>query len=349
MAQRLQFRTNFASEDYDIELHALYNDASPLYTEASVPERSNVPGVYRSILITESFTGYHIVHVLDQTPTVVDNQFVYLTGVADAEHHCNRDLGALQASLGQGSGGTAVVVTVLETDSDPVVSANVWITSDSAGTVIVAGSQITDTAGQITILLDIGTTYYIWVRKVGWESVLGTSFVAATTLSVTSDPLTASAYYSSRLDMDLAYGAGNIDIWADTLSTKTATHINDRVNWANLMAKTWIDARLARGRYEVPFTSPYPTIITLLAGHLAGQLLYDTRRVADSDGSDNIAQQRKDVMLWFTQIQSGQLKLLTSAGTELALESEVSPKIHKVVEPIITRDDLSYPFTLSDS
>lgn len=59
-----------------------------------------------------------------------------------------------------------------------VADASVWITSDEAGTIIVAGALETDSAGLVTFLLDAGLTYYLWVQKDGINSIQAQEFVA---------------------------------------------------------------------------------------------------------------------------------------------------------------------------
>lgn len=60
----------------------------------------------------------------------------------------------------------------------PVADADVWLTSDAAGTNTVAGTLQTDSAGEVTFLLDPGVTYYVWAQKDGAMSISGTAYVA---------------------------------------------------------------------------------------------------------------------------------------------------------------------------
>lgn len=56
--------------------------------------------------------------------------------------------------------------------------ANAWITSDAAGTILVAGTLVTDSNGNAVFLLDSGNTYYMWLSKDGINSVQGEEFTA---------------------------------------------------------------------------------------------------------------------------------------------------------------------------
>jgi hypothetical protein len=86
---------------------------------------------------------------------------------------------------GGGGGGSAVgtgadLCTITITDSGtnlPIADADVWITSDSAGTAVIAGTLQTNSNGQATFLLDAGTTVYLWMQKDGENSILGDPFV----------------------------------------------------------------------------------------------------------------------------------------------------------------------------
>jgi hypothetical protein len=90
----------------------------------------------------------------------------------------NIDFGALQkaslaaAALAAVGGGGAIswVYTLTETGTGaPIADADVWATTDSAGTNVVASGR-TDVNGEVTFLLDAGT-YYIWRQKSGWNFI----------------------------------------------------------------------------------------------------------------------------------------------------------------------------------
>jgi hypothetical protein len=65
-----------------------------------------------------------------------------------------------------------------ESNGLPVADADVWITSDSAGTNRVAGALQTNSSGNVTFLLDAGSTYYVWMQKDGQNSIRGQAYVA---------------------------------------------------------------------------------------------------------------------------------------------------------------------------
>jgi hypothetical protein len=67
-----------------------------------------------------------------------------------------------------GAGATAKTYTLTLADgTTPIADAQVWVTSDSAGTIILA-SGTTNASGQVTFYLDAGTVY-IWRQKSGYD------------------------------------------------------------------------------------------------------------------------------------------------------------------------------------
>lgn len=63
-------------------------------------------------------------------------------------------------------------------DGNAVADVSVWITLDSSGLNVVAGTLTSNGAGRVTFLLTAGATYYLWAEKVGKVSIQGRGFVA---------------------------------------------------------------------------------------------------------------------------------------------------------------------------
>lgn len=61
-----------------------------------------------------------------------------------------------------GSGSTAYTIAIHDELANDIVGAEVWITSDVAGTSVIAGTLITNDNGEVTFMLDPGTTVYVW-------------------------------------------------------------------------------------------------------------------------------------------------------------------------------------------
>ena len=67
-----------------------------------------------------------------------------------------------------GSGAISFPITVNDEDSNPIDGVEVWVTTDSAGTNVVAGTLSTDALGLTTFMLDAGS-YYVWRQKSGYN------------------------------------------------------------------------------------------------------------------------------------------------------------------------------------
>lgn len=65
----------------------------------------------------------------------------------------------------KGAGSVQHEVTITA-DGQPVDGAEVWVTTDSDGQYVVAGTLYTDAFGKATFMLDPGS-YYLWVQKAG--------------------------------------------------------------------------------------------------------------------------------------------------------------------------------------
>lgn len=65
-----------------------------------------------------------------------------------------------------GSGAISQVFTIRDDASVPIDGCEVWISTDLAGTNVVAGTSSTDAFGNVTFLLDAGT-YYLWRQLAG--------------------------------------------------------------------------------------------------------------------------------------------------------------------------------------
>jgi hypothetical protein len=76
-----------------------------------------------------------------------------------------------------GSGAISHEVTITE-GGDPSDGAEVWVTTDSSGLNIVAGTLTTDAFGNATFMLDAGT-YYLWTQKSGVNFTNPTSFTVS--------------------------------------------------------------------------------------------------------------------------------------------------------------------------
>lgn len=99
--------------------------------------------------------------------------------------------GSIAVALGQSAidqiGGVALpaagsdqcTLTITDDDSDdPIADADVWISTDADGAVIVAGTKQTNDDGEVLFLLDAGLEYFLWMQKAGTNPINGRSFTA---------------------------------------------------------------------------------------------------------------------------------------------------------------------------
>ena len=78
-----------------------------------------------------------------------------------------------------GPGADPVTITITDSETHLAIpDAQVWISSDSGGDIVIAGYLTTNSSGQVTFYLDAGVTYYLWMQKDGHASINGESFVA---------------------------------------------------------------------------------------------------------------------------------------------------------------------------
>ena len=78
-----------------------------------------------------------------------------------------------------GAGAIAYTVTLLQPGTiTPIAGAEVWVTSNSAGTTVVAGVLLTNSSGQSTFMIDAGS-YYLWVQAPGWNFTNPQAFVVS--------------------------------------------------------------------------------------------------------------------------------------------------------------------------
>jgi hypothetical protein len=96
---------------------------------------------------------------------------------ATAGHQTSGTTGRALTDSGGGGGGIAgpgalertIGVTV---GGNPLQGASIWVATDAGGANVIAGPLVTDSFGEVTVLLDAGT-YYAWVRLDGYAAIVG--------------------------------------------------------------------------------------------------------------------------------------------------------------------------------
>jgi len=115
--------------------------------------------------ITYDTDGCYLVP-LDATDTNTLGPFT--VSVSDAATHLPVIKEYIVGISTTGEGSTATVVTVVDGSSNPLDGAEVWVTTDLAGTNTVAGTLVTSGSGTVTFYLDAGT-YYAWKQLSGYN------------------------------------------------------------------------------------------------------------------------------------------------------------------------------------
>lgn len=82
---------------------------------------------------------------------------------------------AISAVGGLSGAGAEEHEMTIDDGSNPIDGAEVWVSTDLAGTNVVAGTLTTDASGNVTFMLDAGS-YYAWVQKAGYNFSNPTSF-----------------------------------------------------------------------------------------------------------------------------------------------------------------------------
>ena len=83
----------------------------------------------------------------------------------------------LVAGLGlAGAGSTHYEITVQTSGSVAISGVEIWISTDAAGSNIVAGVLHTNDVGKVTFMLDSGVTYYMWRDHPDYQWTNPTSF-----------------------------------------------------------------------------------------------------------------------------------------------------------------------------
>lgn len=127
------------------------------------------PGNYTCCVFSYDNGTYNPFGVFERVTVTSDvNEIIETRDVVNVEQ-----IGS--SNMGSGSDICTMNITV---SGNPVADADVWITSDSTGNVVVAGTRQTDSNGNVKFLLDHGSTYYLWMQKDGVESIDGEEFVA---------------------------------------------------------------------------------------------------------------------------------------------------------------------------
>lgn len=128
-------------------------------------DATNAPGVYRLDFPDAAFASGvpYVIGSLKFTGVIEESTLVRLETVGTTA----------------GAGAITTTVTVTNSVSSlPIEGVRVWVTTDSAGSNVTAGSLTTDSAGQVIFYLNAGT-YYFWRSAANYTATNPTTAVIA--------------------------------------------------------------------------------------------------------------------------------------------------------------------------
>lgn len=98
------------------------------------------------------------------------------------------------------------------------------------------------------------------------------------------EPSTVTGAYHDREDIESYYGADNVAIWADLDNDQDATKIANRIQTVITRTESFVNSRLRRSRYTIPFSGTIPEEIIEVCSLLSGARLYEPRSNDDFTG-----------------------------------------------------------------
>ena len=120
--------------------------------------------------------------------------------------------------------------------------------------------------------------------------------------------------YAVQADIEAYFGRQNVRKWADLDNSRDDTIIAARIVLAAANATAEIDADLRGGPLAIPITlSPTPTIIVRICAYLAGDELYNARRIENQAETEVelplVSSARREAENLMARIMAGELRL----------------------------------------
>ena len=152
-------------------LTSAYDAAKTAATQTSVDDLPTNSELATALAgITASVDQQDIADALLLAPSGAAASGSAMDGLANILEDTGTTIPAAIAGIGglAGSGAISFPVTINDEDSNPIDGVEVWVSTDSAGTNVVAGTLSTDALGLATFMLDAGA-YYVWRQKSGYN------------------------------------------------------------------------------------------------------------------------------------------------------------------------------------
>jgi phage gp36-like protein len=96
----------------------------------------------------------------------------------------------------------------------------------------------------------------------------------------------ASSSYCEYNDLYLTYGKDNVHKWSDLQNDEDFDDICERMDWAIAKATNYINGRLRKARYAIPFETAPQDVVDMCAA-FAGEELFNSRRIGDEEEEIN--------------------------------------------------------------
>ena len=143
-------------------------------TASTTPDQQHIPAIW---VVQKGGTEYLDASVASRLPTasytapssVTSLQADVTTILGRTDVATSTRLASSAYAPATGSGSSTYVVTILQPDGlTAIEGCAVWISTDSAGATVVAGTLYTSAAGVATFTIDPGA-YYLWRQLGGWN------------------------------------------------------------------------------------------------------------------------------------------------------------------------------------
>ena len=143
-------------------------------TTSSTPDQQEIPAIW---VVSKAGTEYLDASVASRLPTasytapssVTSLQADVTTILGRTDVATSTRLATSAYAPSTGSGSSTYVVTIRQPDGlTAIEGCAVWISTDSAGATVVAGTLYTSAAGVATFTIDPGA-YYLWRQLGGWN------------------------------------------------------------------------------------------------------------------------------------------------------------------------------------
>jgi len=138
-----------------------------LTTAAGFEKGKNYVCVIKTTVDGVSAVQMHLFQIENVAAEIADAVWDEALAGHDAAGATGAKLNDVQ-TLGPGATEWTYTLTSTELGNPPIADADVWVSTNAAGTNVIASGK-TNANGEVTFYLDSGSTYYIFRQKSGWD------------------------------------------------------------------------------------------------------------------------------------------------------------------------------------